>query len=234
VLGKTTDPATFPALFLVLEDSNAMVRRAAVAGIGDYLSRYPEDMYRQQVLDKLADVLGNRCRRYEDGLLKIEICHTLEYIQSDKSKELLLQLAHDVDFDVRKSAILALGSFRNYLTSLTPILLTFLQDTHWSVREAAVTALGLLGDIGVETELLAMLDDPDLAVRKSLLITLGRIGSVRAIPTLGDYLAHDDLDYAAYQGLKILTAHFKEQVAAHDFGENPKVRLFLRHLLEKE
>ena len=77
-----------------------MVRRAAVTGLGMYLSHYSQEQYHQQVLEKLSDVLTNRCRRYEDGLLKIEICNALQYIPSEQSKELLLQLAHDSDFDV--------------------------------------------------------------------------------------------------------------------------------------
>lgn len=231
-LGNTGDSEAFPALLLVLDDSNPMVRRTAVVGIGTLLGHHSQEQYYQQVLEKLTDVLENRCRRYEDGFLKIEISGTLQHIDSDQSRRLLLQLAHDVDFDVRKSAILALGSFKTAVKSLTPTLLTFLQDAHWSVREAAVTALGLLENHDVEEELLNMLDDPDLTVRKALLATLGRIGSAQAIPILVEYLAHDDLDYAAYQGLTQLVTRYKELIATYLSDENPKVHVFIKHILE--
>ncbi len=233
-LGKTENSEAFPALLLVLDDPDPMVRRAAVSGIGILLCRHPQEQYRQQVLEKLTDVLENRCRRYEDGFLKIEIAGTLRHIDADQSRHLLLQLAHDVDFDVRKAAILAIGCFKSAVQSLTPTLLTFLQDAHWSVREASVTALGLLENQNVEKELLNMLDDPDLTVRKALLTTLGRIGSRQAIPLLVEYLAHDDLDYAAYQGLTQLVEQDKERIAAYLSDENPKIHVFIKHILEQE
>ena len=101
-LGNADSPDAFPALLLVLDDSNPLVQRAAVVGLAQYLERHPDEKYRQHVLEKINDVLEHRCRRYEDGLLKIEICQTLEHIESEQSKELLLKLTLDVDFDVRK------------------------------------------------------------------------------------------------------------------------------------
>lgn len=233
-LGNSESAAAFPALLLVLDDPNAMVRRAAVTGLGMYLSLYPQDQYHQQVLDKLSEVLANRCRRYEDGLLKIEICTTLQQIISEQSKDLLLRLTHDIDFDVRKSAILALGSFRSLKQSLTPILLPFLQDEHWSVREAAAAALGLLQAYEAEDPLLRMLEDPDLAVRKAVFIALGRICSTPAIPTLVENLAHDDLDFLAYQALAMITEHHREKIEPYLSHENPKIHLFMKHILERK
>lgn len=233
-LGHAIDFAAFPALLLILDDANPTVRRAAVVGIGAFLHHHAEDHYRKEVLERLTDVLEHRCRRYEDGLLKIETCNTLQYIQAEQSKDLLLQLAQDVDFDVRKSAILALGMFRAYKASLTSVLRQFLQDVHWIVREAAVTALGMLQAHEVEADLLNMLEDPDMTVRRALLITLGQIHSIRAIPILIDYLAHDTLDYAAYQGLKLLGESHQAQIAAYSTHENPKVHLLLNHILGKD
>ncbi len=232
-LGHAEHPAAFPALLLVLEDSNPSVQRAAVNGIGIYLEHHPQTDYRQQVLEKLADVLENRCRRYEDGLLKIEICHALTQIDSEQSQELLLKLTRDVDFDVRKSAILALGAFQASAKSLIPIVLPFLQDPHWSVREAAVTALGALHAETVEAQLLPLLDDPDIAVRKALLLTLGRIGSPAVIPILIESIAHDELDYAAYQGLSLIVKRYKEQIMAYQNDQNPKVHLYVQHILKQ-
>ncbi|GAK57866.1 heat-like repeat-containing protein [Candidatus Vecturithrix granuli] len=233
-LGNTTDPDAFPALLLILDDSNPTVRRAAVLGIGTFLSHNPQEPYCTEALQRLTDVLEYRCRRYEDGLLKIETCNTLQYIRSEKSKELLVQLAHDVDFDVRKSAIFALGSFREYAASLIGVLHPFLRDAHWSVREATVTTLGLLYAQEMEQDILKMLEDPDITVQKAVLVTLGRIRAVHAIPILIEYLAHDTLDYAAYQGLKQLAAYHPDEVTAYSSHENPKVYLLLNHLLGKD
>jgi HEAT repeat protein len=233
-LGDSENAEAFPALLLVLDDPDAMVRRAAVTGLGMYLCHHSQEQYRQQVLDRLSDVLEHRCRRYEDGLLKIEICNSLQQIISDRSKELLLQLTHDFDFDVRKSAILALGAFVPYKTALTSALLPFLQDEHWSVREAAVTTIGLLQIEEAKEKLFPLLDDPDLTVRKALLITLGRIGSIQAIPILVKNLADDNLDYAAYQALAMIATQHKDLIAPYLAEENPKIHLFIEHILGRK
>jgi HEAT repeat protein len=230
-LGDSESVAAFPALLLVLDDADAIVRRAAVTGLGMYLAQQPREPYVQQVLEKLSDVLEHRCRRYEDGLLKIEICHSLQHIIAERSKELLLHLALDFDFDVRKAAILALGTFVPYKTALTSVLLMFLRDEHWSVREAAVTTLGVLQVKDAEEKLLGMLEDPDLTVRKSLLIAFGRIDSIQAIPILVKHLVDHDLDYSAYQALLMLASHHKDLVASHLSNENPKIHLFIEHIL---
>lgn len=231
-LGHSESAAAFPALLLVLDDSNAIVRRAAVTGTGVYLSHYPQEQYYHQVIDRLADVLENRCRRYEDGLLKIEICNALQHIPSEKSKAMLLQLASDPDFDVRKSAILALGVLKRYKTVLIPVLVPFLRDEHWSVREAAVTALGLLEAQEVAAELYGLLADADLVVRKAVFIALGRIGTTAAIPILVENLAHDDLNAAAYQALALLAARAPTLIVPYLGHENPKIHLFIQHLLK--
>lgn len=232
-LGQAHDPAAFPALLLVLDDSNPIVQRAAVTAIGRYLTTHPDATYRDQVLEKLREVLETRCRRYEDGLLKIEMCQTLEQIQMDKSRGLLLKLTNDFDFDVRKAALLALGAFQQDCAVLTVPVMKFVNDVHWSVREAAVTSLGLLGAEQAEPVLLDMLDDPDIAVRKALLITLGRIGSPNVIPLLITYLAHDELDSAAYQGLRLIFDRHAGQLQQYVFHENPKVQLYLQHILDE-
>jgi len=231
-LGHAFDPAAFPALLLVIEDANALVQRAAVNGIGLYLSTHPEPMYRDRVLEKLRDVLETRCRRYEDGLLKIELCQTLQRIQTPASRDLLLKLTSDFDFDVRKSAITALGFFQDDASALIPIIAKFLTDAHWSVREAAVAALGILDAYETEATLLQMIDDPDIAVRKALFVTLGRIGSPEIIPVLLTALAHDELDYAAYQGLCMMASRHADILHTYKFHENPKVQLYLTHILE--
>lgn len=232
-LGNSESSAVFPALLLVLDDSNAIVRRAAVTGLATYLSHHQFPEYQAQVLERMTDVLVNRCRRYEDGLLKIEICTTLQQIQTPASQELLLQMAQDVDFDVRKSAILALGAFSSSKETLIPIVLPFLNDDHWSVREAAATALGVLEATEAEAPLLHMLDDPDLAVRRAVFVALGRLCSLQAIPMLIAHLAHEELDYAAYQALSLIATHEKDRIADYIEQENPKVHLFLEHILER-
>jgi HEAT repeat protein len=231
-LGNAESAAAFPALLLVLDDANAMVRRAAVTGLGMYLAHHAASQYQQEVLERMADVLINRCRRYEDGLLKIEICTTLQHIPSEQSLELLLQLTTDLDFDVRKSSILTLGRFTFAKARVVPLLISFLGDTHWSVREAAITALGALEAKEAEPQLLQMLAEADLVVQRATFIALGRIGSVSAIPVLIEHLAHEELDYAAYQALALLATQQPECLQSYVTHQNPKIHLFLQHLLE--
>ncbi len=231
-LGNSESAAAFPALLLVLDDSNAIVRRAAVTGLAAYLSHHHLPDYQNQVLEQMIDMLVNRCRRYEDGLLKIEICTTLQQIQTPASQELLLQLTQDVDFDVRKAAILALGAFSSSKEQLIPILLPFLDDDHWSVREASATALSVLQATEAESHLLQMLEDPDLAVRRAVFVALGRLCSLQAVPMLIRHLTHEELDYAAYQALALIATHEQERLAEYVEQENPKVHVFLQHILE--
>ncbi|PID58840.1 hypothetical protein CSB45_02240 [candidate division KSB3 bacterium] len=230
-LGNAHAREAFQSLLLVLDDQTPLVQRAAVIGIARYLKQHPDEEYRQRALKKIGDILKNRCRRYEDGLLKIAFCRPLEHTETEQSKELLLRLTQDVDFDVRKTAILALGSFQACAESLIPILLTFLKDTHWCVRESAITALGLLGAKQAEPELLDMLHDPDTSVKKALLVTIGRIGSPKVIPTLIEYLAHDELDDSAYHGLLMLAERHLEDILPYQSDDNPKVHLYLKHIL---
>ena len=232
-LGNSESSAAFPALLLVLDDSNAIVGRAAVTGLAAYLAHHHLPDYQNLVLERMTDLLVNRCRRYQDGLLKIEICTTLQQIQTLDSQELLLQLTQDVDFDVRKAAILALGAFTSSKDYLIPILVPFLDDDHWSVREASATALGELQATDAETPLLRMLEDPDLAVRRAVFIALGRLCSLHAVPMLITHLTHEELDYAAYQALSLIAAHEQERLAPYVEQENPKVHVFLQHILQR-
>lgn len=233
-LGHSDHASVFSALLLVLEDQNPAVRRAAVSGIGLYLQRHQNITNFQQVLDKLAEVLDTRCRRYEDGLLKIEICSTLRHIPSDRSQELLLQLMQDYDFDVRKSVLLALGTFTEAVASLTPLILPFLHDEHWSVREAAATALGVLRASDAEAALLEKIDDPDRMVQRAALLALGQIDSVRAIPILVAKLGEENLDQAAYQALTLLARDHHELLHPYLEHENPKIHVFIEHILDEQ
>ena len=232
-LGNSESPVAFPALLLVLDDSNATVGRAAVRGLAAYLAHHHLPDYQNQVLEHMTDVLVNRCRRYQDGLLKIETCTTLQQIRTPESRELLLQLTQDTDFDVRNAAILALGAFTSSKDQLIPILLPFLDDDHWSVREASATTLGVLQAAEAETPLLHMLDDPDVAVRRAVFVALGRLCSFQAVPMLITHLTHEKLDYAAYQALSLIAVREHERLAPYVEQENPKVHVFLEHILQR-
>ncbi|NJK54047.1 MAG: HEAT repeat domain-containing protein, partial [Leptolyngbyaceae cyanobacterium SU_3_3] len=98
---------------------------------------------------------------------------------------LLLEVVHDPDAQIRALAIESLGSFHN--PDISAALMQATQDSHASVREAAVTALGFCRAEAAAllvSHLQPLLLDLNLDVCKQTAIALGRLGTLDAIQTL--------------------------------------------------
>jgi HEAT repeat protein len=114
----------------------------------------------------------------------------LARIRHSQTIEPLLQVINDPDPQVRTLVVEALGSFHD--RRIPPLLLVKLTDLAASVRQAAVVALCLRGDLAPELNLLQqlrpLLFDLNLAVCQSTAIGLARLSDPQAVAILGEVL----------------------------------------------
>lgn len=74
-------------------------------------------------------------------------------------------------------------------------------DPHWSVRIAALQALGNIGGDDVLPALLSALADSDRMVRKNAILILGDLRNIKVIPNLVRQLTDMEMSKYAFEGL---------------------------------
>jgi len=94
----------------------------------------------------------------------------------------LAQALQDENYDVRRSAVKALGKIGSDVA--IPALIQALQDENYNVRRSAVKALGKIGSDVAIPALIQALQDEKHNVRRSAAEALGKIGSETAIQAL--------------------------------------------------
>jgi HEAT repeat protein len=114
----------------------------------------------------------------------------LAQIRHSRTIEPLFQVIDDPDPQLRTLVVEALGSFHD--RRIPPLLVAKLTDLAASVRQAAVVALCLRGDLAPELNLLQqlrpLLFDLNLAVCQSTALGLARLPDPQAVATLGEVL----------------------------------------------
>jgi HEAT repeat protein len=114
----------------------------------------------------------------------------LARIRHSQTIEPLLQVINDPDPQIRTLVVEALSSFHD--RRILPLLLVKLTDLAASVRQAAVVALCLRGDLAPELNLIQqlrpLLFDLNLAVCQSTAIGLARLSDPQAVAILGEVL----------------------------------------------
>jgi HEAT repeat protein len=117
----------------------------------------------------------------------------LAQIRHSQTIEPLSRTLNHPDPQVRTLTVEALGSFHD--PRIPPLLLTKLADTAASVRQAAVTALSLRGDLTVELDLVRQLQpllfDLNLAVCGATALGLARLPDPHAVTVLAEVLGAD-------------------------------------------
>jgi HEAT repeat protein len=93
------------------------------------------------------------------------------------------------DPEDRRAAAMALGKLRT-VASVGP-LIQALHDHAPTVRSAALVAVGELHAVGVLSRVVPLLGDGDDTVRRSAVLTLERLGTPDAIPSLNDVRRDD-------------------------------------------
>ncbi|MGC1196010.1 MAG: HEAT repeat domain-containing protein, partial [Geitlerinemataceae cyanobacterium] len=125
-----------------------------------------------------------------DSSIQVHAAKTLSKHKPVRAIDTLISYLNNKNADVNWYAACVLSELHN--SAAIPILLERLQDQRRRIRR---TAAALLGEIGsdeyeVITTLIATLEDPDYAVRRSAAIALANFNREEAIPELIKALYH--------------------------------------------
>ncbi len=195
-LGSIPESKAFEALIQAIQDEDFRVKRAVINTLGKFKNL--------RIIDTLAGILPY-CKRREDGTLRVAICEVLgQFLNLEKSITLLREMLTDYDFVVRRAAVYALGNAKDHRERVKGFLIKALEDSHWSVQEAAVKSLGKLEVKDCEDLFLRFLNHPETGLRKAAIQALGEIGSEKALETLIPLLVDESLCEEAYEALLIL------------------------------
>jgi HEAT repeat protein len=140
----------------------------------------------------------------------------------------LITLLNDPDASIRLTAAEALGKIGDQKAE--PFLLLALHDVDPRVRGAASRSMGQLPAVGVGagTELVTLLQDPDVSVRRAAAQALGAVEGMPALaPALGSLLRSADPSVRQAAGHALLLAGAGEAVEALSMGasdSDPVVR----------
>lgn len=112
------------------------------------------------------------------------------------------QLQHQ-DLKIRISAVKALTHFGDSEAVLA-LKNTILTDESIAVRRTAILALGSIGGCEIITIVEALLEHPDIWIRKALVQAIGMSNCQSATPLLVNLLGDRDLDALAREALVAL------------------------------
>jgi HEAT repeat protein len=156
----------------MMEDQAAMVRAAALKGLG-------------RSGDRSAIPLAEKLLADEQPTVRVAAAGALVMLGRAETWNRISQAAGAPNPEERGAALRMLGDLRD--RRALPILLQTLTDAQPSVRGAAATALGELGDAALPDAapaLINALNDPIPAVRASAAVSLGEEGATDSIPAL--------------------------------------------------
>lgn len=112
------------------------------------------------------------------------------------------------------------------------ILSSALADDDMEIRAAVVSALGVLGDKAVISELLPALQDEEMWVRLAAATALGDIGDKNVIPKLVQFLEHDNARVRESAALALGAMDYKGEIpglkdAIEKREINPRIATYL-------
>jgi HEAT repeat protein len=193
-LGLMEDARAIPHLLEVLYDESYWTRRAAANSLNMLYWQPPDD--KSRVVYFIA--LGRWQKCVAMGTAAVP-----GLIEGLKYK----------DWRVRKKAAIALGDIKD--PTALPYLCNALCDVSISVKRAAVTALGEIGDAGAVRSLVDILKEKeqDSRLRQNAAIALGMIGNPNAVPSLLANL--NDPKWYVRQDIVNALARIKDESAVH-------------------
>jgi len=191
-LGKLGAQEAVPVLVECLQqDVNTYVRSStaeALGWIGDSGAIFP-----------LMDALRDSC-----SFVRRASAIALGQMQAKQAQGALLRVLDDSNFYVRRASINAIGKLG--IPDLGAQLVPFLETPDPRIRRTTIIALRRLGTSGAVPQMMAMLEryliEPnqrDLPVVKTLVVALGEMEAVEAVPALIRVLR-------GYVGVRSLTA----------------------------
>lgn len=122
------------------------------------------------------------CTRAARTAQSVRAVEYIEHIFSTRAAAALSRLVGHWDRSVRKSAMQACA--RRRIRVALPALIDATEDYEYEIREAAVRALGYVGDPTTWVVVAVLLEDEWVNVRRAAARSLGRLSNPEAIPAL--------------------------------------------------
>ncbi|MHB9133182.1 MAG: HEAT repeat domain-containing protein [Armatimonadota bacterium] len=214
------DQSTIERLFILLyRDGLTWSAAHALAYINDsaIVDRLLEDMAHGSLLQPLQAAMA------------LAYCHDV------RALPVLLDGLFNDDWLARKFACNGLG-FLADTAAVEPLARAAIIDEDWSVRDAAVQALGSIGGLQVVDTLIDALQDPEEFVRVTAANQLGALQYPQAVDALAHAILTDENDSvkaSAIDALKeIESSRAVEPLIAALSDENPDVRAAAAGALE--
>ncbi len=173
VIGASAKKVAVDAMLVELEHPSYVVRRRAAESLGGFKER--------RVVEPLIPVLENRD---EMKSVRAAAAVSLGVLKDERASAALLTALSDENAEIRLKAATALGNLKDAkaVAQLSEIVENPLEPD--TVRDAAVAALGNIGDKSAEDVLIRALDIRVGNISKNAIVALGKLESETAIPKL--------------------------------------------------
>lgn len=166
-----------PLIRQVLDDDNLQIRSMAVFAMG---LKPDEQTY---------DLLINILKSDPDYGIRADAAGALGYLEDPRAFDSLVHAFYeDVDWLVRFSAAVALGNLKD--PRAHDVLIEALKSDKVVMQQAAIAAVGEIGDLDALTEILNFAQSDDWLVRQRLAEALGNLPGNKSESALR-YLAKD-------------------------------------------
>jgi HEAT repeat protein len=157
-------------------------------------------------LDALLDVTNNGG---VDWRIRIRGIFLLSKTSGPRKVDILMEMFNDSFFSaecpaIKTSLVRALSSI-GYDARIVDVLMKGTNDGEPQVREAAVLALGKMGDQRAVPLLIGKLSDPSLAIRLGAIRSLVQIRDSRAVPYLKEVASGDRDNFVRNEALAALS-----------------------------
>lgn len=167
-----------PLIKKVINDQNGQVRSMAIFALGIKPS--------QEGYELLIEILEND----PDYGIRADAAGALGYLEDPRAFDHLVRAFYeDVDWLVRFSAAVSLGNLKN--PKAHDVLVTALDSPEVVIQQAAIAALGEIGDLEAVDHILNFAQSDDWLVRQRLAEALGHLPTDKSRSALR-YLAKDD------------------------------------------
>ena len=171
--GRVQRRLAVDAMLAELKNPSYVVRRRAAESLGGFKER--------RVVEPLIPVLENRD---EMKSVRAAAAFSLGALKDERASASLLTALSDENAEIRLQAAAALGKLKD--TKAIPRLSEIVEDPLEpdTVRDAAVAALGNIGNIAAEAVLMRALDVRIGNISKNAIVALGKLKSEAAMPKL--------------------------------------------------
>ncbi|MCY3720807.1 MAG: HEAT repeat domain-containing protein [Candidatus Poribacteria bacterium] len=173
VIGASAKKVAVDAMLVELKNPSYVVRRRAAESLGGFKER--------RVVEPLIPVLENRD---EMKSVRAAAAVSLGALKDERASTALLTALSDENAEIRLQAAVALGKLKD--TKAIPRLSEIVEDPLEpdTVRNAAVAALGNIGNTAAEAVLMRALDVRIGDISKNAVVALGQLKSEAAVPAL--------------------------------------------------